>query len=299
MNILITGGTGLVGRPLCRQLLAAGHRLTVLSRRPERVPQLCGDAVTGVARLGQIPADTVYDAVINLAGEPIAERRWTARRKQQLRQSRIDLTGELVEFLSRCGRPPATLISASAIGFYGDQGDHPLDEEDDAVNDFAHRLCRDWERQAQRAEAFGVRVCIVRIGLVVAADGGFLGRMALPFRLGLGGPLGSGEQWMSWVHRQDLLGMLEFLLHHEVLSGVFNATAPHPVTNREFSLQLAEQLRRPAMLRVPGFVLQAGLGEMSSLLLGGQRVLPRRLQLAGYNFRYQYLQEALAEACGG
>lgn len=297
MNILITGGTGLVGRPLCRQLLMAGHRLTVLSRRPERVPMLCGEAVSGIARLDQLSSRQAFDAVINLAGEPIAERRWTARRKRQLRQSRIDLTAELVAYFERCEQPPGTLISASAIGYYGDQGDHPLDEEDDAVNDFAHQLCRDWEREAQRAEALGVRVCIVRIGLVVADDGGFLSKMSLPFRLGLGGPLGSGDQWMSWVHRHDLLAMFEFLLHREVLSGVFNATAPHPVTNREFSRQLAGQFQRSANWRVPGFVLQAGLGEMSSLLLGGQRVLPKRMQLAGFNFRYRHLHEALAEAC--
>lgn len=297
MNILITGGTGLVGRALCQQWLADGHRLTVLSRQPGRVPQLCGKTVSGVSSLRGIPRDAEFQAVINLAGEPIADRRWSPRRKQALRDSRIALTAELVQYLQHCKQRPATLISASAVGYYGDQGDHPLDEDADAVNDFAHQLCRDWEREAFVAESLGVRVCVLRIGLVVAADGGFLSRMAWPFRLGLGGPLGTGEQWMSWIHRQDLVKILEFLLQHEVLTGVFNATAPHPVSNLEFTQTLGKVLGKPTPFRVPATMLKMGLGEMSSLLLGGQRVLPKRLQLSGYNFCYPRLRDALEQAC--
>lgn len=297
MNILITGGTGLIGSALCRQLLAGGHQLTVLSRRPQQVPSLCGTGVDAVETLAELPAEGGFDAVINLAGEGIADRRWSARRKRQLLASRVDLSARLVDYLAACRQPPAVLISGSAVGYYGDQGEHVLDEEADAVNDFAHQLCRDWERQAMRAESLGVRVCVMRIGLVVAPEGGFLGRMLLPFRLGLGGPIGSGEQWMSWIHRDDLLAIIHYLLEHQVLTGVFNATAPNPVNNAEFSRLLAQTLGRPASLRVPAWALRAGLGEMSSLLLGGQRVLPRRLRLAGFDFRYPYLQEALADAC--
>lgn len=297
MNILMTGGTGLVGAALCRRWSAAGHRITVLSRRADCVEALCGEGVVGVAAFSDISQDQHFDAVINLAGEPIADRRWTAVRKQQLRQSRIDLTASLLQFLRTLPAPPSVLISGSAVGYYGDQGDHVLDEEADAVNDFAHQLCRDWERAALQAEALGTRVCVLRIGLVIANNGGFLSRMAMPFRLGLGGALGSGEQWMSWIHRDDLLAMIDFLLDQGVLRGVFNATAPCPVTNLEFSRTLARTVGRSTFLNVPAFALKIALGEMSSLLLGGQRVVPKRLQLAGFNFRYRHLQDALKQAC--
>lgn len=293
MHILLTGGTGLIGSALCARLRGAGHRLAVLSRHPERVARRCGDDVEAITELAALPADRAFDAVINLAGEPIVDRRWSDTRKQQLRASRIDLTRTLVDWMQSRERPPSVLVSASAVGYYGDQGDHPLDEEADAVNDFAHRLCRDWEREAQRAQSSATRVCVLRIGVVLAAEGGMLGRMAPVFRLGLGGPLGSGEQWISWIALTDLLAAIDFLLTKDVLRGVFNATAPHPVTNAQFSRALAGQFGRRAVVRVPAFVIRALMGEMAVLLLGGQRVLPKQLELAGFNFRYPHIDAAL------
>lgn len=297
MKLLVTGGTGFIGSELCRRLLSVGHSVTVLSRHPERVSNRCGAQATAVSDLAQLGTEGAFDGVINLAGASIVDKRWSAGRKRELRASRIALTQILVDFMRACDRPAPVLISASAIGYYGDQGDHPLDEKADAVNDFAHQLCRDWEREALKAEQFGTRVCLLRIGLVLGTGGGILQKMAPLFRLGLGGPLGSGEQWMSWIHRDDLLAMIDFLLATDVLNGVFNATAPHPVTNSEFSDLLARQYGRSASFRVPAFVLRAALGEMSSLLLGGQRVLPKRLEKAGFDFRYPHLEEALQAAC--
>ncbi len=298
MRILLTGATGFVGAALCPRLLAAGHELTVVSRNPEKVASRCGAAVTAVQDFAELPTYPGFDGVINLAGAPIADRRWSRRRKRVLRDSRIALTRSLVDYLRSCDASPQWLVSASAVGYYGDRGDDPLDEDAEAVDDFAHRLCRDWETEARRATELGTRVCILRLGLILGRGGGLLQRMAPPFKLGLGGPLGSGEQWMSWVHRADVVAMIEYLIEHEVLTGVFNATAPNPVTNREFSRQLARQFRRPMLFRVPASLLRLALGEMSLLLLGGQRVLPVRIQKAGFNFRYETLEQALSEACG-
>lgn len=291
MNILVTGGTGFIGSKLCQHLLARDEKVTVLTRRPESVKP----PLRAISTLAALADDDVFDVIINLAGEPIANRPWTQHRRQVLRDSRVGLTRQLFAYVERCKKPPALLINASAIGFYGDQGDHILDENAEAVNDFSHQLCRDWEYQAQAFESLGVAVCILRIGLVLGGDGGFLSRLLLPFRCGLGGPIGDGQQWMSWVHRDDVIGMIEFLIDHQVLRGVFNATAPHPVTNNEFTKQLAEQLHRPAFFRVPAVVLKYGLGDLSSLLLGSQRVHPVRIELAGYRFKYTHLNGALAQ----
>jgi uncharacterized protein (TIGR01777 family) len=293
MNILITGATGFIGSALC-QHWCGNHLLTVLTRQPDRVAEKCGSGVKAITNFQQLTSDQPFDVVVNLAGEPIADRRWSANRKQQLYQSRVGVTKDLLAFLERAEQKPKVLISASAVGFYGDQGDRVLDEDSDSVNDFAHQLCRDWEQEAQRARALGIRVCILRLGLVVGSNGGFLKKMLLPFKLGLGGRLGSGQQWMSWVHRDDVLGLIDYLVDHEVLNGVFNATAPKPVSNEEFSRSLASCLHRPCLLPMPEWPLKLLLGEMSGLLLGGQRVLPMRAEQAGYAFCYQSLSDALA-----
>jgi uncharacterized protein (TIGR01777 family) len=295
MKVLLTGGTGFIGSALCRRWQAE-HQITVLSRRPERVARLCGHAVKAISRIDQLSAGQNFDVVVNLAGEPIADRRWSDKRKRLLRESRIGVTADLLSFFERAEKKPELLINASAIGFYGDRGDHILDEEAEAANDFAHQLCRDWEGEASRAADYGVRVCIMRLGLVVAAGGGFLGRMVLPFKCGLGGRIGSGEQWMSWVHRDDVLALMDYLVTHQVLSGVFNATAPQPVTNTKFTQCLARQLRRSAFLPVPAWSLKLLMGEMSGLLLGGQRVMPSRAQQAGFDFQFKCLDKALADA---
>lgn len=298
MHILLTGGTGLIGRRLSRQWSAAGHRLTVLSRHPERVGSLCGEAVRGIASF-EAYGDEPLDVVVNLAGEPIADRPWTPRRKALLWDSRVRLTERLVEWLEGRTQRPELLISGSAVGWYGDAGERPLDEFSSAAGeDFASELCLAWEQIAVEAEALGIRVVRLRTGLVLAPEGGFLKRMLPAFRLGLGGQLGSGRQWMSWVHIEDMLGLIDFLLHQSQASGPYNACAPQPVRNRDFTRALGQALHRPTFMAVPGFVLRLALGELSLLLLGGQRVAPKRLLEAGFVFRYNDLPAALADVLG-
>lgn len=292
MHILLTGGTGLIGRQLCQHWLAQGHRLTVWSRRPEQVARLCGDAVRGVASLQEVIGPV--DAVINLAGAPIADRPWTHKRKALLWSSRISLTETLLAWLEGLVEKPAVLISGSAVGWYGDGGERELTEASGPVqDDFPSQLCVAWEETAQRAEALGIRVVLVRTGLVLAAEGGFLSRLLLPFKLALGGPIGSGRQWMPWVHIHDQIALIDFLLHQHDARGPYNACAPHPVRNREFAKTLGQVLHRPAFMPMPAFVLKVGLGELSGLLLGGQKALPERLLAAGFTFQFTELKAAL------
>ncbi|WP_339547522.1 TIGR01777 family oxidoreductase [Pseudomonas sp. RA_35y_Pfl2_P32] len=293
MHILLTGGTGLIGRQLCRLWVSQGHSLTVWSRKPEKVPALCGAQVRGIARLEEIGQDPV-DALINLAGAPIADRLWTHRRKALLWSSRISLTETLLAWLESREQKPPLMISGSAVGWYGDGGERELTEDSPPVSeDFASQLCIAWEETAQRAEALGMRVVLVRTGLVLSAEGGFLSRLRLPFKAGLGGPIGNGRQWMSWIHIDDQIALIDFLLHQNMASGPYNACAPKPVRNREFAKTLASVLHRPAFMPLPSFVLKVGLGELSLLLLGGQRVTPMRLLAAGFTFRFTDLRAAL------
>ncbi len=292
MHILLTGGTGLIGRQLCRHWLAQGHRLTVLSRHPEHVARLCGDHVLGVGSLQEVIGPV--DAVINLAGAPIADRPWTHKRKALLWSSRISFTETLLAWLQGLEQKPAVLISGSAVGWYGDGGERELTEASGPVqDDFPSQLCIAWEETAQRAETLGIRVVLVRTGLVLAAEGGFLSRLLLPFKLALGGPIGNGRQWMPWVHIKDQIGLIDFLLHKPDASGPYNACAPHPVRNREFAKTLGQVLHRPAFMPMPAFALKVGLGELSGLLLGGQKALPERLQAAGFTFQFTELRAAL------
>ena len=294
MHILLTGGTGLIGKHLCQYWLGQGHRLTVWSRRPEQVPKICGTGVRGIARLEQLEADDQLDAVINLAGAPIADRPWTATRRNLLWASRVTLTEQLLAWLGSREQRPEVLISGSAVGWYGDGGERELTEASPPVReDFASQLCIAWEETALRSQAQGIRVVLVRTGLVLASDGGFLSRLRLPFKLGLGGPLGDGRQWMPWVHIDDQVALIDFLLQHKDASGPYNGCAPEPVRNREFARRLGRALHRPALLPVPALLLKAGLGELSTLLLGGQRARPARLLAAGFTFRFNDLQSAL------
>ncbi|MEE1949969.1 TIGR01777 family oxidoreductase [Pseudomonas alcaligenes] len=295
MHILLTGGTGLIGRALCQFWLRQGHQLTVWSRRPERVAALCGDGVRGIARLEEL-ADTPLDAVINLAGAPIADRPWTHKRKALLWDSRVALTERLLAWLESRAQRPRVLISGSAVGWYGDGGERELHESDaPVVEDFAAQLCGAWEETAQRAETLGMRVVLLRTGLVLAPAGGFLKRLLLPFRLGLGGPIGNGRQWMPWIHLQDEIGLIDFLLQRDDARGPYNACAPQPARNRDFTRALGRALHRPALLPVPGPLLKLGLGELSGLLLGGQKALPQRALADGYVFRFTDLDSALAD----
>ena len=296
MHILLTGGTGLIGQHLCRRWLAQGHRLTVWSRDPGRVANLCGAAVRGVGELAEILADDPLDVVVNLAGAPIADRPWTRQRRKLLWASRITLTEQLLAWLESREQRPHTLLSGSAVGWYGDGGERELTEACAPVReDFASQLCAAWEDTAQRGEALGMRVVRVRTGLVLAAEGGMLSRLRVPFKLGLGGPIGTGRQWMPWIHLDDHVALMDFLLHNAQASGAYNLCAPHPVRNREFAQQFGKALHRPACIPLPGFVLKTALGEMSNLLLGGQRALPARALAEGFTFRFPDLPSALRD----
>ena len=295
MHILLTGGTGLIGRGLCRHWLAQGHQLTVWSRSPQQVSTLCGAEVRGIGRLEELGEEPL-DAVVNLAGAPIADRPWTRKRKTLLWASRISLTEQLLAWLGQRGQKPRVLLSGSAVGWYGDGGERELLEDNPQVtDDFAAQLCGAWEETALRAEAQGIRVVLVRTGLVLASDGGLLKRLLLPFKLGLGGPLGDGRQWMPWIHLEDEIGLIDFLLHQQQAAGPYNACAPEPVRNADFARALGRALHRPAILPAPAFVLRATLGELAGLLLGGQRALPARLGEAGYQFRFTDLDAALED----
>ncbi|MEN5047664.1 TIGR01777 family oxidoreductase [Pseudomonas koreensis] len=298
MHILLTGGTGLIGRQLCRHWSGQGHQLTVWSRRPEKVAKICGAQVRAISRLEDFGNEPL-DAVVNLAGAPIADWPWTHRRKALLWSSRITLTETLLAWLETRQQKPALLISGSAVGWYGDGGERELTEDSPPViDDFASQLCIAWEETAQRAEGQGIRVVLVRTGLVLSAEGGFLSRLLLPFKLGLGGPLGNGRQWMPWIHIDDQIALIDFLLHRDQASGPYNACAPKPVRNREFAKTLGSVLHRPAFMPMPALALKVGLGEMSLLLLGGQRAVPARLLEAGFTFQFTDLRAALDDLSG-
>lgn len=292
MHVLITGGTGFIGRALCPQLLQAGHQLTVLTRHKSAAPA----QLAGVQLIEHLEAAAGVDAVINLAGQPLAEGRWTAARKQLFRDSRIGTTRQLLAWMASLPQRPHTLVSASAIGYYGPHDDTPLSEAARHGDDYAAMLCRDWEAEAGRAEALGLRVCTLRIGIVLAREGGALAKMLPPFRLGLGGPMGDGGQWMSWVSRSDLVRLIQWLLENTAASGAYNGTAPQPVSNREFAHSLGRVLHRPARLTTPALALKLLFGEMATaLLLSGQRVLPTRAEAEGFVFRHRELEAALRE----
>ena len=295
MKILITGGTGFIGQTLCPAFLVAGHSLTVLSRTPDKVVKIFGNQVTPINDLQTLLDSDHFEAVINLAGAPIFGGRWTDQRKQILRQSRIDITQGLVDFIARAERKPSVFLSGSAIGFYGDQGDTIVDETSSGHDEFGHQLCVEWEQQADKAKAYDVRVCLLRTGLVVGKHGGFLQPMLLPFKLGFGGRLGSGNQWMSWIHIDDHVAICQALLEDSSVEGKFNLTAPNPVTNQIFTKTLAGLLNRPAFLPMPAWALKLILGEMSELLIGSQRVIPKRILEAGFRFKFADLDDALKD----
>lgn len=293
MHILVTGGTGFIGQALLPALHAQGHSLTVLSRDPQRrrVPE-------GVRLIDDLDslAPQPPQAVVNLQGENLGAGRWTAERKSAFVKSRVDFTRGLVEHFRRWRQPPRVLVSGSAIGWYGDRGEETLTEASAPGQGFAAELCQRWEAAARLAEPLGVRVACLRIGVVLGLPGGALGQMLTPFRLGLGGRLGSGRQWMSWVHREDLVALIGWLLERDEARGAYNGTAPVPVRNAEFTAALGATLRRPAVLPMPAPMLRLMMGEMAeALLLGGQRVLPERALAEGFHFRFPGLAEALAD----
>lgn len=298
MKILITGATGLIGRRLTERLVEQSHQITALTRAPERAAKLLGPQVQFWETLDGKTSLDGFDAVINLAGEPIADKRWTKDFKTLLCESRWQLTEKLAELINASQRPPSVFISGSAIGYYGDQGQALVPEDEPPNKQFTWQLCARWEALALTAESPQTRVCLLRTGIVLAAKGGALSKMVLPFRAGLGGPLGDGQQYMPWIHIDDMVNAIIFLLMHETLTGPFNMVSPYPVRNEQFSALLGEVLHRPAFMRAPAPVVRLLMGESSILVLGGQRAVPKRLEAAGFAYQHQELKGALEDLLG-
>jgi len=291
VHYLITGGSGFIGSAFSRSLVADGARVTVLTRNIARArPRLPG----AVALIERLDAAEDVDAVVNLAGENLAASRWTPARKREFVDSRIGMTRRVVDWMASLKQRPRVLVSGSAIGWYGTHGDEQLAEDAKPGDDFSAHLCRDWESAAREADELGVRVCLLRTGIVLDNDGGALKQMLLPFRLGLGGRMGDGRQWMSWVARPDIVALIRWLVDNAGARGVYNGTAPSPVTNAEFARTLGAALHRPALLPTPALALKILFGEMADILLTGQRVVPTRAIAEGFVFTYPDLTSTLA-----
>ncbi len=299
MKVFITGGLGFVGTQLCIRLLEQGHEVTVVDRAPRPAPhtppQVRYVSADTTAPGGWQQALTGQDAVINLAGASIFQR-WNEATKKAIYDSRILTTRNLVQAIAE--RPGTLLCSTSAVGYYGYRGDEELREDAEPGDDFLARVCVDWEKEANRAADKGARVVLTRFGLVLGKTGGAMGQMIPLFKGFIGGPLGSGRQWFSWVHMQDLLSAFMFVFNEEKISGPVNFCAPNPVRNRELARELGRALSRPSFMPTPGFALRVVLGEFGSVLLEGQRAVPARLQQHGFSFSYPTLPEALREVVG-
>jgi uncharacterized protein len=299
VKITISGASGLIGRRLLKVLAKDGHAIRVLSRHagtnlPPGVQLSVWDALKG-----EPPAESLSDAdaVVHLAGEPVAQR-WNEQSKQRIRDSRITGTRNLVRALAALGRKPEVLVCGSAVGYYGSRGDEVLVESSAPGNDFLAELCVAWEKEARAAESLGVRVVSIRTGLVLDGRGGALTKMLPPFRMGIGGKLGDGRHWMSWIHLEDLVGMIQMALQNKV-NGAMNGASPNPVTNSDFTRSLGKAVHRPAVLPMPALGLRLLFGEMSEILLASQRAAPKAAQSAGFQFRYPELDQALADVLKG
>ncbi len=300
MNILITGATGLLGNKLCKKLHADGHHIVVLSRNPKKAKTdlgLDGDYFEWNAESSPPPPQSLrkIDGVIHLAGESIANKRWTPEQKKRIYDSRILGTRNLVKgILQDQPTKPKFFISSSAVGFYGDTGEIYVDENSKSGKDFLAEVCRDWEAEAFKLHSVS-RVVVLRTGLVMSKAGGLLEKIAPFFKLGLGGTLGNGKQWLSWIHDQDYLSIISFIMNNNSVSGVLNVVSPTPVTNREFTRVLAHTLHRPEIFPIPEFALRMAFGEMSQLFLNSSKVAPKKLLDLGYPFKFRNIHEALQE----
>lgn len=299
MHIIISGGTGLIGRALTASLIRDEHRVTVLTRTPNRHRNLPPgvQAVGWDARTSQGWGALVEeaDAIVNLAGAGIADGRWTRARKQLILESRINAGKAVVEAVEAAGKRPQALIQASAVGYYGPRGDEILTEEAAPGSDFLAQVCVRWEASTQAVETLGLRRAVIRTGVVLSTRGGALPRLLLPFRFFVGGPLGSGQQRFPWIHIDDQVGAIRFLIENSAARGPFNLAAPNPPTNKEFVQQLGQALGRPALLPVPGLALKLLFGEMATVLLDGQRAAPRALEAAGFTFAHPEAGPALRD----
>lgn len=299
MRVIITGGTGMIGRALAAALGSAGEEVIVLSRRPGEVAGL-PDGVrvvqwdAGTAEGWGSLADGA-EAIVNLAGESIASGRWTAERKRRIQQSRVKAGRAVVQAVEAAREKPRVVIQASAVGYYGPRGDEEVTEDTPPGSDFLSQVCVDWEASTESVEALGVRRVVLRTGVVLSAAEGALPPMLLPFRFFVGGRLGSGRQWVPWIHLADEVAAIGFLLEAEAAKGVFNLAAPQPVTNAELSRLVGRVLRRPALLPAPAFALRVLLGELATVVLDGQRAVPKRLQELGFAFRYPEIEGALRD----
>lgn len=294
MKILITGATGFIGSALIEVFENKKCDIAILTRDRSRIKKSANDTKIEVFEdLDQVPCDFHCDAIINLAGAPISKR-WTASYKKELIDSRIGTTRDIYSLVNRLEHKPTTLISASAVGYYGSQADTILDENAAPHDEFTHELCQQWEDQAMRLKEFGLKICIMRLGVVLGLSKGILKETVPIFKMGLGGKIGTGQQYLSWVHIDDVVRVIEFMLQANTDGGVYNLTSPHPVTNQEWTQSLAKAVTRPAFIPLPSFIVKLVFGEMgASLLLGGQKVLPTRLLAAGYKFKYPELSDAL------
>lgn len=298
MKILITGATGLIGRALCHALTEDGHAIVGVSRSSGKP---AGLDVAGMyqwdSQAGPPPDAALdqVDAVINLAGEPIAAKRWSDQQKKSIRDSRIATTRNLVDGMRRAKRQPQVFVSSSAVGYYGDRGDERLQETSPPGRGFMSDLCVEWEREATPASELGVRVVLVRTGVVFSADGGALDKILPPFKLGVGGRLGSGKQWFPWIHIDDIVGIFKHALQTVQVTGPINGAAPQGATNAEFTRELGRALHRPVFLPVPEFALRALMGEMANVLFDSQRVIPSAALASGYEFRHPQLGPALSD----
>jgi uncharacterized protein (TIGR01777 family) len=296
-HVLVTGATGFVGRRLVDGLASAGHDVTVLARNPAKAA-LLRPPFRLVTSLDQIASGTRIDAVINFAGEPIANGLWTRRKRRLILSSRLRMTRAVVGLIRRLERRPAVLISGSAVGWYGAWEDEELTEFDGGKRCFGHRVCEAWERAARPAERLGTRVVRLRIGLVLGTEDGMLSRLLTPFEFGLGGPMGSGRQWMSWIERDDLVRLIAHIIATPTLTGAVNGTAPMPVRNAAFAQELGRALHRPALLRMPACVLRLAGDPADELILTGRRVIPDKAEGSGFQFRHATLASALAAMLG-
>lgn len=291
-RVLITGGTGFIGTALVGRLLGLGARVSVLTRDRERALGHFAGRVTVLESLQEAGGRDAPDVIVNLAGMNLGAERWSGTVKQQLVSSRVETTQRVVDYIARVTHRPRLLISGSAVGYYGARGDEVLNEESAPGDEFQSRLCEQWEHVARQAEQYGVRVCISRTGVVIGQGGALAGLTPL-FRLGLGAVAGRGRQWLSWIHMDDLLDLFIRFMQDAALTGPFNNTAPDPVTNREFARAIGRELRRPVLLRIPGWAMRLMYGELAHLYLTGQRVVPARHLQSGFEYRYPDIESAL------